>query len=64
MRVFIGEVTLFIPELLVQFWNVSELSVNYPPAAVGIMSLIKDFAANFHLYSFLPELPGALRQST
>ena len=48
------------------YLDVPELSVNYLPAAGWMTPLIKycDFAANFHLYSFLPELPGTLRQST
>ena len=55
---------VFIPRLLVQLWDVPELSVNYPPAAVGMTLLIKDLAANIHLYSFLSELPSTLWQST
>ena len=55
-------VHISIPELLTYNsgrTTVPILSVNYLPDAGEMTPLIKDFAANFHLYSFLPELPGA-----
>ena len=44
-----------------RFYSRIVSTVNYLPAAGGMTPLVKDFAANFHLNSLLPD---ALRQST
>ena len=42
--------TCFIPVLLLQFWDVPELSMNYFPAAGRMMPIVKCCAANIHFY--------------